>query len=481
MAAARTAAKRREAVEYRDTDAPGLAIRVKSGTAFFWCMTETFKRQIGPVAYFKPDDLSTLRALVPRIKHAVKEGHDPSHLIAEVVGGERNVEKAEHRAGLKGGEWTWEDMRDAYLAHLKETGASKSYRNNVSALGTDPKGALSGDFKPLHGMPVKSITPNDLAAVTRNIILRGRQKVNARKDALYPQARLTHAAIQGVFAWATHPDNQAASGITLNIARLISPPKRPKLEARDLRPEDLVQSPLATPAQIHRFLFHWVYHDPLTKDCSSAALRLQALTGQRIATVLRSFKRQFIRTPRRPWGYVWALGPDKMGAFRALPLPELASSVVHDQLARTREDNPYLFPQLRRGKGKPSRDGHLSDSTISDVTDRARAEGGPLPSSFGGSHDLRRAFTTHLGDWKAFGFDGRNSVELVTHRNEGAESVSQAVYNMNPLLREKFAVLRAYQDLILRSGNPEWDEDYSPWELEDAFEYEALMEQHVPK
>lgn len=475
MAAAKNAAKKKETVEYRDTDAPGLAIRVKSGTAFFWCLTETFKKQIGPVAYFTPEDLPTIRALIPKIKHAKKEGIDPSNLIAEVVGGEKDVEKAEHKAGVKAGEWTWEVMRDKFLEHLKETGASKSYSNNISALGTDPKGALYDDFRPLHGMPVKSITPNDLAAVTRNIILRGRAKENARKDALYPQARLTHAAVQAVFAWATHPDNQHDSGLTLNLARLIKAPKRPKLEAKDLRPEDIIQAPLVTPKQIFQFGIRFCYDDPITKDCSRAALLLQILTGQRIATVLRSFKGQFIRTPDRPWAYVWALGPDKMGGFRALPLPEVASSVVYGQLKRTREDNRYLFPQLKKGKGRDNRDGHLSDSTISDVTDRGRAAKGPLPKSFKGSHDFRRAFTTHLAEWKSFDFDAKESVELVTHRNEGAESVSQAVYNMNPLLREKFKVLKAYQDLLFKSVDPKFDGDYSNYELEDAQEYEAMI------
>lgn len=200
-------------------------------------------------------------------------------MIAEVVGGEHDIEKAENKAGVKAGEWTWEIMRDAFLEHQKETAAYKSFRNNISVLGTDPNGALHKDFEPLAGVPAKSITPNDLAAVTRNNIQRGKLKSDATRTTNYPQARLTHAAIQAVFSWATHPDC-----LTLNIARLVRAPKRPKLKARDLRPEDIVQAPLATPKQIYTFVFHWCYHDKLTKDCSRAALMLQALTGKRIAT-----------------------------------------------------------------------------------------------------------------------------------------------------------------------------------------------------
>lgn len=77
MQSAPKAAKRRETAEYRDTVAPGLAIRVKSRTAFFWCITAEFKKQIAPVGYFQPDQLATLRALIPKIKHAVKEGEAP--------------------------------------------------------------------------------------------------------------------------------------------------------------------------------------------------------------------------------------------------------------------------------------------------------------------------------------------------------------------------------------------------------------------
>jgi hypothetical protein len=54
MSAAKNAAKKSDAIEHRDTDAPGLAIRVKSGTAFFWCVTERFKVSIAPVGYFTP-------------------------------------------------------------------------------------------------------------------------------------------------------------------------------------------------------------------------------------------------------------------------------------------------------------------------------------------------------------------------------------------------------------------------------------------
>ncbi|MBD8663014.1 hypothetical protein IFT59_07080 [Rhizobium sp. CFBP 8752] len=478
MQSAQKAAKRGEAIEYRDKEAPGLAIRVKSGTAYFWCVTSTFKVSIAPVGYFQPDQLDGIRALIPRLKHIKKEGGEPKHLVAEFVGGERDVEKAENKAGLRAGEWTWEAMRDAFLEHLKDTGASKSYSNNLSALGTDPNGALHDDFKTLHGMPVKSITPNELAAVTRSIIQRGKLKEKATKRTNYPQARLTHAAIQAVFAWATNPENQDASGLKLNIARLVRMPKAPKMEAKDLRPEDIVKAPLASPKLIAKFAFQWSVHDPITKDCTRAALVLQLLTGQRIATVLRSFKGQFIRTPGKPWAFVWALGPDKTGSYRALPLPEVASSIVFDQLKRARDDNRYLFPQLRKGKGRPDRDGHLSDSTTADVTDRARAVGGSLPRTFKGSHDFRRAFTSHLGDWKALGFDDKESVELVTHRNEGAESVSQAVYNLNPLLREKYKVLRTYQDLLIKAADPKFDGDYSMYALEDAFEYEQLIDQH---
>ena len=476
MQSAQKAAKRGELVEYRDKEAPGLAIRVKSGTAYFWCITSSFKVSIAPVGYFQPDQLDGIRALIPRLKHIKKEGGEPKHLVAEFVGGERDVEKAENKAGLKDGEWTWRMLRDAYLEHVKDTLSHRSYTNAVSALGATERGALYGDFEHLLTMPIKSIAPSDLKEVTDSITRRGKDKQDATKVTNYRQAILSYSAIRTCFAWGATETKR--SGISLNIAKLVDRPKMPKRDAKDINPATLVKARLASPKVLYRFGFQWMHGDPITKDSSKAALQLQMLTGQRIASVLRSFKKQFVRTPGKPWAYVWALGPDKMGGYRALPLPELASSVVHEQLQRTRDDNKFLFPQLKKGKGKGNRDGHLSDSTISDVTNRAKASGGPLPGTFGGSHDLRRAFTTHLGDWSEFGFANEKSVELVTHRNEGAESVSQAIYNMNPLLREKFKVLKAYQDLLLRSWDPKFDGDYSDWELEDAFEYEKMMAEH---
>lgn len=135
-----------------------------------------------------------------------------------------------------------------------------------------------------------------------------------------------------------------------------------------------------------------------------------------------------------------------------------------------------MFPQIKRAKGLTTTDGFISYSAVKNVYEKARAAGGPLPDTFAGTHDFRKAFTTHLTEWKRLGFDAKTSVETVTHSNEGRESVSQRIYNYDDLLAEKFKVLRAYEKMVVYANkggvSDEYDDRY--WDISGAYDDEFV-------
>ena len=469
LRAARQAAKRGEKVEFRDTGAPGLAIRVKSSTPFWWWIHEKGKVQIAPMESFGADDIVHLRGLIQRLKQAAKDGADPKLLIAEFVGtGEKNLDEVVHKAGVRAGEWTWADMRDAYLEFVKATLADKTHQGHRNALGYKP-GVLQTDFEPMNRLPVKSITEEHIQAVLDNIMKRGEHR-----GANWQQARLTHQAIRGAFKWAV-AEGKAKSKLTRNVALLVRTPKKPTIDPTDARSKATAIPVLATPIELRNFAFEWMPQQRSIHNRVYWALMIQVLTGQRIASVLLAHDIEFVRVKGRPWRYVWALGPDKMGAYRLLPLPDVCSYFVHKaKLAdrKGREGNKFLFPQLKRAKGQSSTDGFLSYSAVKNVYEKARAAGGPLPDTFAGTHDFRKAFTTHLSEWKRLGFDAKTSVETVTHSNEGRESVSQRIYNYDDLLAEKFKVLSAYEKMVVyaHKGGVSDEYDERMWDISGRYD-----------
>lgn len=454
MLAARQAAKRGEKIEFRDTGAPGLAIRVKSSTPYFWFLTENKKVQIAPISAFLPEEIDTLRLLIPRLKAALKSGDDLSYLIAEVVGGgERDLDKAEAHAkanaAVHAGAWTWRDLRDNYLHSLLDDHRKKSYDNNRSALGAIEAGEIGRDFGPLLKLPVTSITASDLAAVLKRISRRGKTKANSQSDTNYGQTVLSYSGIKAAFKWATQPEQIEESGLTVNVALLLSKPRRPSYDKADVRAKVSLIPQLITIRKIEQFMFRDLWMGDAS-DQQRRAIQLQILTGQRIETVIKAHKSEFNRVKNRPWQYVWALGPDKMKAYRLLPLPEIASYVVYEAMKFTRPENPFLFPKLREQKKGAGMGGSMSFTAINGILKAARTVGDPIPTTFKGSHDFRRAFISHLSaNWEALGLHSIDNIDLVTHKNEGRDTVAQSVYNLDGFMRDKHKVLSAYQRLLI--------------------------------
>jgi integrase len=462
---AKAVAKRRRAKEvvYRDTAERGLAIRVRYGSASWWWIHEKGKVPIGSVETIGDDKLPLLRELVQRMKQAVKDGRNPAHLVTEVFGvGETDLEEAEKKAEVREGAWIWEDLRNKYLDHVKKSLSAKTHQGHRNALAHMEGSVLAKDFEPIAGKPIRSITANQILAVVNSILGRG----------CYQQSRLSHAAIRGAFKWGF---GQVDANLEMNVSLMVPPPRRPSVSKDDVSAKATAVGILASPREICEFGFKWIWDEYECDDRVRRATQLQILTGQRIASVIQSHSSEFVRTPGLPWKYVWALGPDKTMAYRLLPLPPAASFIVHQALSSPRdgqENNRYLFPQLKRAKMAKVKDGHLSYEATKNAWDDARKlNNGPLPSRFTGGHDLRRAFVTHLSDWKKLGFESKDSVRMVTHADEGRSTVAQKIYDYDEHLEEKFRVLSAYERIILYSlPGSQYDEEYHErlWELSDS-------------
>lgn len=461
MQSALAAAKRGDDVEYRDTETPGLSLRVHRGRCYWYWTRRDGKTKIAEMKAFKPDEVDFLRTLIPKMRVMRAEGKDPSMIVHEVLAGDRDIKSAEEKAGVKLGEWTWENLRDRYLEHVQKTLKAKTHQGHRNALAHMDGSKLANDFEPITGRPIRSITSKQLLAVVNSILERGH----------YDQARLTHAALRGAFKWGFI---QEEAKLEMNVSLMVPAPKRPSVRKNEVLAKVSAVPRLASAGEIGKFAFWWLWDVYEGHSRVRRAMQLQVLTGQRAASVIQAHRSEFIKTPGRPWRYVWALGPDKMGAYRLLPLPDVASFVVHHAFEIPREgqeDNVFLFPQLKRAKGQKTLDGHLSyEATRNCWDDCRKSETGPLPSVFDGGHDFRRAFITNLSDWKALGFESKQSVEMVTHFNEGRTTVAQKIYDFDEHLAEKFKVLQTYERMLLWSGQGrEYNEEEHErnWEIEE--------------
>ncbi|PDT81797.1 hypothetical protein [Sinorhizobium sp. BJ1] len=468
---AKADAKNGTPIEYRDKATKGLAIRVKNGAANWYFISEHGKKQIGGLHHFTEKTIDDLRKIIGEIKQAYKDGDKKraDDIVAEVVGrGTEDLEEAKANVAVKKGViWTWEEMRDGYLEYLEQNLAYKTWEAQRSALGATGK-IIPQDYSHLAGRPAKSITVADLEKIIDNM----RMRMTAGEDAP-PTAGLTQRQrvvqyLRNLYDWATESTQRPRSGIEVNIARLLKKPKAPSLNSGKNRNKRRRIRHVATAtfgdryasvAQLAAFgLVQLFYEEVIGADEAKIALLLQLLTGQRISSVLTSFHIEFVRVPTSvgaPWKYVWALGPDKMGAYRLLPLPDIASWCIHRMKSKyAREGNDFTFPQLKRSKtvdGVQGRaDWHMNYSTVKSAVQRVRTlEDTALPRSYKGTHDSRRCFISHLSEWKDLGFGDHMSVERVTHANEGKETVRQKIYDMNPALKDKFRVLKTWEDMLL--------------------------------
>ncbi|MDB5526044.1 MAG: hypothetical protein JWM58_3807 [Rhizobium sp.] len=471
-------------IDYRDKNTSGMAIRVRGGKAAWYVMTENFKKRIGGLALFVPDktyskkkeggNLGELEKLVAQIKVLMAEGDEPrvNAIISEINKGAPDAKGAKEKVALRRGEiWTWEQMRDAYLEHVHGSLGFRSWEAQRSALGAAGK-TIGDDFEPLMGQAAPSITSEHLAAVVQKMEVRCSSKEGATANTGLAQRKKVVQYFRTLFDWASEADSEQRkmTGLSVNIARLVKMPKPASVNSgKDRKKRGKARKEaLATFKPMYASLselaktFLWRMWDDVTApEPAKIALLLQLLTGQRIGSVLTADHIEFVRVPAErdvPWKYVWALGPDKQQAYRLLPLPDIASWCIYKmKKSHARDGNDFLFPQLRRSKGQGGQPGDIGwtmhYSTVKETLIKTRKLDECLPKSFGGTHDSRRCFISHLSEWSDFGFADHMSIERVTHKNEGKETVRQKIYDKNPSLRDKYKVLKTWEDKLLRTFN----------------------------
>lgn len=130
-----------------------------------------------------------------------------------------------------------------------------------------------------------------------------------------------------------------------------------------------------------------------------------------------------------------------------IPLPRTSQEIVRTALAMTRPDNPYLFPQLRLRRAGDTGDGHLSERLLNSALAELQKPGRALHAvqQFS-THDFRSWPTTHMGRKS----HSKADATLVLDHSEGrTRDVTDEHYNWEQSLPQKFAILCAWEKLIL--------------------------------
>ncbi|MBO6920452.1 MAG: hypothetical protein JJ858_18650 [Rhizobiaceae bacterium] len=281
MNAARRAATRGEKIEYRDTLMPGLVIRVRSSTPYFYWLSKSKKLKIGAITSFVPDDLEMLRGLIPVLKNAHKEGENLNAIVNEVVlKGKKNPEDARIAAQEKkdvedGKGWTFRMARDIYLENVKAENRKRSYGNDKSCLGCEEGGEIENDFRDLLDMPMKSIQVKDLSTVLKRIKKRVGDRNPKNPNAGSSSAIATYSGIQAVFKYATLPENSELSGLDQNTARMLNKPRKVDFDKNDPRGKASAVAILANVKQIRKLLTVDLWNEDV-KEIYKWAIYIQA-------------------------------------------------------------------------------------------------------------------------------------------------------------------------------------------------------------
>lgn len=421
---------------FRDSQSPGLALRVYKTRASWMMILRDGKWTIAPFEMFTAEDIPALRQLVVEARQLLKEGREPQEMF-DAFREQRDVELAKNKAAVVHGIGkTWEEVRDAYLSWAAEHKEKNTVRGYKSALGATTGSVLERDFEPIHYKPVASITTKDLVRVRTNIVDRGAgDKIR--------QANLTVAALKACFKWYL---NQADALIESSPAEALTK----ALEKVTKKKKSAEQERTFTQDEIGLLIYGLEFS---TNPAARLSLMIQLFTGQRRLTPLEAKKTDFVKNEH--YGMVWRLD-DKVGAWRALPLPETARLAVENAVALSRSDNDFVFPQQRVFRNGGTADGHMNERTVSAVIEDLRGKGGVLealpfkPST----HDLRRAFVTNMAPrMSGFVIDGvrlrPDDVKMITHADEGRSSTASAVYDKNAYLDTKYAILEAWEQWCL--------------------------------
>ena len=91
----------------------------------------------------------------------------------------------------------------------------------------------------------------------------------------------------------------------------------------------------------------------------------------------------------------------------------------------------------------------MSERMLNEVMEELRAPGGPLESApWAATHDLRRAFVTHMRPRATILGLGKDAVPMITRADEGREGLDETVYDQDPALPAKAMMLEEWDRLI---------------------------------
>lgn len=432
-------------VKVYDTECPGLALRIyASGRASWSVLTRDWKATIADAESFSANDIPALREMVRTARRMRGDGRDAEAYIKAFVDS-RSLTSAEAEANAVSGiTERWEQARDQYLRELKETHSKDTHRSYRSALGAVPGSVLEDDFKPLHGKPIVSITPDDIITVKEEIRKRGTREGKGPNGNLR-QANASLTVVKAFFAWQM---GRRGNPLEVNPAAAVRPERR-----KGGKFMKGVGEAAAIRALLQEEIGMLVIGLEKCKNpAARAAVMIQLLTGQRRMTVCEARKEAFVDHPK--YGIVWRLA-DKTNAWRVLPLPPLVRQAVENAEMMSRTDNPYLFPQQRESPDG-TWNGHMNERTYSDVILQMRKDSGALngmPLRVA-THDLRKAFvSTMSGTMHKYQIDGRRlgekDIEMITHEDEGRQGSAWRIYNLNPYLEVKHAILSEWEQFVL--------------------------------
>jgi len=499
--AARNAASNRQYAIFRDSNVAGLCIQVKNGKANWWVMTKHRKISFAPLDGFRPDQVSVVREIAVKIKENWKAGRSNDEIKVLVTAflsqltSVPSLKFASNQAATKlDGAWTWEVLRSEYLEWARQYKSDATYSTYHSALGAAKNSALEGDFLPLKGKALTNITQLDILTVRQSILQRGGMVDGVPKRNIRA-AEQTENGLKAAFKFAM--DIRRNTGLKQNPTIGLPAVDQPDMKKREVvDAQEIFERPFMTLEQLHDLLFTWLPGQGFSLE-AEMALTLQALTGQRIETVTSTFYNQVVRTRTSPrYRYIWYLGPDKKRLYRPLPLPSWASWAAHAALMkyhdrdRRRDPNNFLLPQLKKRYAGIPANGHISNHLINDIFHAARKPGGPLEGTTFSSHDLRRAFVTHLGKkGRRLGFthdDIIGEVAKVTHKGEGKISVIEKFYDLDSDSSLKLRMLELWQNMILGAHGEAMRPDERFFDLDEPVlhysdEEEKMIKEQLPE
>ncbi|MGU3466404.1 tyrosine-type recombinase/integrase [Methylobacterium sp. C33D] len=420
------------AVDVRDQRAPGLLLRVSPRTLSWGWKAErlgrTVRLDLGPVDRLT---VAQARQVAGEATDLLRSGNGwPSATwLARRLGDlgilrmeEIFPEVVRHDAPAppppRPRTWTYARAVEAYLA-------AHEHEWRKAAFDDARKNLRHPVLRRFSGMPVASVTPDDLATV-----------LSAKARTHFRQAEAIYVRLRHFYGWLATAGPRRDSGVAKGHMDDVQRPRKPRLKEGE-QPRTRVR----WPAMDRVGLLVALARTDLLEPRQAAAVLLLVATAQRRHAIVSARVSEFAGI-EDGWG-VWRMPPirRKTGetaraqAIHAVPLPPPVWSVLQGQIE---EGAVYLFPGHRpRRAGAPV--GHLSESTLTHLLAALPVDASP--------HDLRRALRSHGA--RALRLPDA-VLDLILDHAEGVSpgSVSERHYVDDDRLDLKTPVMRAWWDLV---------------------------------